>query len=45
MKIRTITTSALFQISDFGEGGVLAAGSEEVAQRFERDASIAAFVE
>lgn len=42
---RTIATDRSLQITDFGQRRVLAAGAQEVAERVEGDAAVAALVE
>jgi hypothetical protein len=44
-RAHTVTANGLFEVSNLGEGGVLAAGAEEVAEGVEGDAAVAAFVE
>lgn len=40
----TVTSHILFQVTNFCQGGVLATGTKEVTEGFERDATVAALV-
>ena len=42
---RTVCADAALKLGDFGEGGTLTAGAEEVAQGASLDAAVAALVE
>lgn len=41
----TVTSDILLEVLDLGEGGVLAAGAEQVAEAFEGDTAVATLVE
>ena len=43
--VLTVTTSLFLEVADLGEGRVLAAGAQQVAEGVELDASSAALVE